>query len=220
MGWNVFCRSVIENTSVPVSITPIDERIAKSVGGRRDGTTAFSFARFLVPALCDFLGYALWVDGVDMLALGDVRELWEQIDRMDALRLSCLVVKHDYVTKHPRKFLGSAMEADNPAKPRHNWSSVILWNCSNRRNRVLSPDYIQKAKGAALHQFKFLEDDALIGELPREWNWLVGEYETNEKAKLLHFTLGLPCLSRHYNQGPEAALWRQYAILASKGMNC
>jgi len=221
VGWSVFCRSVIENTTLPISITPIDERIAKSVGGRRDGTTAFSFARFLVPALCGFHGRAIWCDGVDMLALGDFRELWEVCDSLEQMKMACYVVKHDYQTRHPRKFLGTAMETANPIKRRHNWSSLILWNCSALKNRVLTPEFIRKSDGSFLHQFKWLDEfPELIGELPKTWNWLVGEYpDAPTDAKLLHFTLGLPSLSRYYNKGREAKLWREYAVMASRGMN-
>jgi lipopolysaccharide biosynthesis glycosyltransferase len=221
VGWSVFCRSVIENTTTTVSITPIDERIAKSVGGRRDGTTAFSFARFLVPALCDFHGWALWCDGVDMLALGDLKELWARTETLESMGMACYVAKHFYKTRNQRKFIGSAMETDNPPKRRHNWSSVILWNCANLRNRDLTPDYIRKASGKELHQFEWLKEcEERIGELPLEWNWLVGEYDPNPKARLLHFTLGIPSLSRHYDKGLEAKLWRDYLTMASRGMNC
>jgi len=219
VGWGVFCQSVLEGTSVPVSFHPIDERVASEVGGMRDGTTAFSFARFLVPFLCSYKGWALWVDGVDMLALSDLRPLWEIQQDIDSWRMACFVAKHEYVTKHPRKFLGTEMEASNPAKERHNWSSVILWNCSNPRNLILNPEFIREHDGAFLHQFKWLSD-AHIGSIDLEWNWLVGEYETNENAKLLHYTLGLPSISQHYNVGPEAKVWRQYLMKSQRGLNC
>jgi hypothetical protein len=32
----------------------------------------------------------------------------------------------------------------------------------------------------------------MIGEIPLEWNWLVGEYEYNKDAKNVHWTLGGP----------------------------
>jgi hypothetical protein len=33
------------------------------------------------------------------------------------------VVKHDYKTKHRRKYIGTPLEADNADYPRKNWSS-------------------------------------------------------------------------------------------------
>jgi len=57
--------------------------------------------------------------------------------------------------------------------------------------RALTPEYVNAAPGRDLHRFKWI-DDAAIGELPLEWNWLVGEYEYNPGAKIVHFTIGGP----------------------------
>jgi hypothetical protein len=43
-----------------------------------------------------------------------------------------------------------------------------------------------------LHQFKWLQSEELIGELPLKWNHLVGEYDYDPKASLVHYTLGGP----------------------------
>ena len=51
---------------------------------------------------------------------------------------------------------------------------------------------MNEATGPYLHRFGWLKDDALIGELPLEWNHLVGEYPENRAAKNYHFTLGGP----------------------------
>jgi hypothetical protein len=56
-----------------------------------------------------------------------------------------------------------------------------------------------------LHQFKWL-DEGQIGVLPVEWNWLVGEYPANPKAKLLHYTLGGPWLHA-YRATDHATDW-------------
>ena len=42
------------------------------------------------------------------------------------------------------------------------------------------------------HQFKWLESEELIGHVDVEWNHLVGEYQYNHNAKLVHFTEGGP----------------------------
>ena len=54
-----------------------------------------------------------------------------------------------------------------------NWSSVMLMNCDKCKS--LTPDYVNSATGLQLHQFKWLENDDLIGDIPLEWNWLVDE---------------------------------------------
>jgi len=192
-GWQVFCRSLIDQTKEPVSIIPIG-------GHQRDGTNAFTYSRFLVPAMCDFSGWALWVDGSDMMMRADIGELWALRDEKYAVQ----VVKHDYRTKHARKYIGTPMESDNADYPRKNWSSVILWNCA--RNRVLSPDFVSNATGAFLHRFTWLDNDK-IGELPPEWNVLVGEQE--EAAKLAHFTLGIPGF-KAYQDSWYSGEWRAW----------
>jgi hypothetical protein len=128
------------------------------------------------------------MDG-DMVVRGDIADLWE------CRRLSqtgVQVVKHDYKTKHPVKYLGYK----NEDYPRKNWSSVMLWNCSFFPNRMLTPQFVAKAPGAYLHRFEWLAE-AAIGELPSEWNRLVMEQDVTPADKLLHYTIGTPCFSEY-----------------------
>ena len=46
----------------------------------------------------------------------------------------------------------------------------------------------------------------LVGEIPKEWNWLVGEYDYNPDAKLVHFTIGTPCFT-DYSRCDYAEEW-------------
>lgn len=193
VGWHVFAQSVIANTSAPVGIYPIG-------GSQRDGTNAFTYSRFLVPDYCHFLGWALWADGADMLALGDLGRLWAMRDPTKAVQ----VVQHDYKTSQARKYIGTDLEADNRDYPRKNWSSLILWNCNHWQNRKLTPDFVEKQDGAYLHRFGWL-DDRFIGELPIEWNWL-DEYGPNPEAKILHYTLGIPAIES-CKSAPHAGEW-------------
>jgi hypothetical protein len=119
-----------------------------------------------------------------------------------------MVVKHDYKTKMTQKYLGSK----NENYPRKNWSSVILWNCSHPANKCVTPEFIQNATGAQVHRFSWLQDDQ-IGELPKEWNWLDIEYDFNEHAKLVHYTLGSPCFQEFANQGSFSNEWHKERIL-------
>ena len=110
-------------------------------------------------------------------------------------------VHHDYRTKLRKKYLG----ARNEDYPRKNWSSVMLWNCAHPANRVLTPEFVQGATGAQLHRFTWLGDGE-IGELPKEWNWLPDEFGPNERAKLVHWTLGAPCF-REFADEAMAEEW-------------
>lgn len=206
-GWHAFAQSVIEKTSGAVSITPLG-----GSEGQRDGTNAFAYSRFLVPYFCEFRGFALWVDGADMLMRGDLAELWAQRCAWNAVS----VVKHAYETKHARKYVGTEMESENADYPRKNWSSVMLWDCGHYLNRCLTPEYVAQHDGAHLHRLAWLPDER-IGELEPEWNWLADEYGENEQAKLLHWTAGMPGFY-HYRDAPHAQEWRAAVRAGSRGL--
>ena len=82
----------------------------------------------------------------------------------------------------------------------------MLFN--NSRCAALSPEYVNRASGLELHQFKWLEDDAMIGELPRRWNHLVGYYKPTRDVSLVHYTLGGPYFDE-YRDCEYAEAWRQ-----------
>lgn len=180
VAYHVCCQSIIEHTTVPVAFIPL-------TGEQRDGSNAFIYARFLVPYLCDFKGTALFLDG-DMIVRGDVAELIAQA-RLD---MGVQVVKHDYKTKYPVKYLGNA----NRDYPRKNWSSVVLWNCGFLPNRSLTPKFVDEMTGSYLHRFQWLRDER-IGELPEAWNRLVLEQDIKPTDKLLHYTIGAPCFDEY-----------------------
>ena len=74
--------------------------------------------------------------------------------------------------------------------PRKNWSSVMVFR--NKYCDRLTPAYVNTASGLDLHRMAWAGVDQNIGDLPMEWNWLVGEYAPNPDAKLLHYTIGGP----------------------------
>ena len=123
------------------------------------------------------------------------------------------VVKHDYKTKFPKKYLG----AKNSDYERKNWSSVMLINCSHFQNKRLTPDVVMNQTGSYLHRFSWLKDE-LIGELPREWNWLATEYPDNLNAKIIHYTLGTPCF-KDYKNAPMADLWWKEYVRTIEGID-
>lgn len=77
---------------------------------------------------------------------------------------------------------------------RKNWSSVMLFNCDHPANKGLTLELINRVPGRDLHRFCWL-DDRWIGALPPEWNWLVGVQPRPASPKLAHFTLGGPWLA-------------------------
>lgn len=202
IAYHTCANSIIRNSSRPVAIMPLALNLFSDYSETHtDGSNQFIYSRFLVPHLMDYTGHAIFIDG-DMIVRGDIAELWALRDAA----LDVQVVKHDYKTKMTEKYLG----AKNEDYPRKNWSSVILWNCASFPNRKLTPEFIQRATGAELHRFTWIEDRR-IGELPKEWNWLPDEYGPNADAKLLHYTLGTPCF-HEFATTPMGDEWHRERI--------
>ena len=178
--------------------------------GERDGTNQFIYSRYLIPSLLNFQGYAIFCDG-DMIVTDDIYKLLELRDPDKAVQ----VVKHDYTTDHPLKYIGTPLQNSNIDYPRKNWSSVTIWNCGHPSNRVLTKKFVSEASGAVLHRFQWLHDDE-IGELPVEWNHLVGEYPANPGAKLYHHTLGSPGFE-FYRECESSKEWNRLQPRAEPG---
>jgi lipopolysaccharide biosynthesis glycosyltransferase len=209
IAYHVFCHSVIKNTSIPVKITPLVLSQLKEFNEtHQDRSNDFVYSRFLTPYLNEFDGWAIFADG-DMICQADLKELIGMADTSKAL----MVVKHDYQTKASIKYLGNI----NENYPRKNWSSLILWNCSHPKHKILTPEFVSKQTGKFLHRFSWLDDND-IGELPIEWNWLACEYEKNTDAKLIHYTLGTPCF-KDFRDTDMAEIWYDYYESAKKGFD-
>lgn len=197
-AFNVLAHSILKHSTQPVAITPVYlENIKDTFVRERNSisSTEFSFSRFIVPHLMNYQGWALFMD-CDMLMTADIAELWRLRDDRYAVQ----VCKHDYTPKNSIKFLGQTQTS----YPKKNWSSFMLLNC--KKCTTLTPDYVNAASGLQLHQFKWLSDDSMIGDLPLEWNWLVGEYEFNNNVKNIHFTEGGPWF-KEYSTSDYAEDW-------------
>jgi hypothetical protein len=200
VAFSVLAHSIHARASEPVSIAPVMLDQLKGVYRRERNplqSTEFSFSRFLTPWLCGFEGWAIFMD-CDMLMLDDVAKLWAMRDERYAVQ----VVKHEHVPKEDVKFLG-AVQTKYQKK---NWSSVMLMNCA--KCTALTPDYVNRATGLELHQFKWLGDDALIGAIPSRWNHLVGYDAPRDDAALVHYTIGGPYFDE-YRDCEYAAEWRR-----------
>lgn len=185
VAFHALSHSILRRSSVPVSIAPLVQSQLKKLYWRPRGpteSTEFSMTRFLVPHLSGFAGWSVFMD-CDMLCRVDISELMRQAERQPDKAV--LVCKHDYVPKTERKFLDQVQTK----YARKNWSSLMVFN--NERCRSLGVDYVNSASGLELHRFAWVDERA-IGELPLEWNWLVGEYDYNPGAKIVHFTIGGP----------------------------
>jgi hypothetical protein len=199
VAFHVLSHSLLRRSSVPLSVSPLVRSQLKSLYTRPRGpteSTEFSITRFLVPALSGYQGWSIFMD-CDMLCRADIARLAAQIERHPDKAV--LVCKHDYTPRTERKFLGHVQTKYT----RKNWSSLMLFN--NARCRSLTSDYVNTASGLELHRFAWI-DDASIGELSLDWNWLVGEYEYNPNARIVHFTIGGPYFAA-YRDCDYAAEW-------------
>jgi hypothetical protein len=205
IAYHVCCQSIVERASGPVAFIPLALNTLRGYDNTgKDGSNSFIYSRFLVPWLERWGNgnkHALFLDG-DMIVRDDIYKLWA-LRRHD---MGVQVVKHDYKTKHAIKYLG----AKNEDYPKKNWSSVCIWNCGYLPNRVLTPEYVEKAPGSYLHRFEWLKDEQ-VGALPAEWNHLTMEYppRANDDAKLYHYTVGAPCFGGEYADQEGGGEWQR-----------
>jgi len=172
-------------------------------------STEFTFTRFLVPALMDYKGWALFID-CDMLLQSDITELFKLADDQYAV----MVVKHAFYPTHTVKMDGKKQSR----YPRKNWSSVMLFNCSHPSNKILTKDLVndETKDGAYFHRFSWLEDKE-IGTLHHEWNYLVGHHYLHDgPPKLIHYTEGGPWFKNYYMQHLSVEWRDEYKDMSGK----
>ena len=188
VAWHTLAHSILSKSTRPVALIPINLFNLKKVYTRaRDPkqSNEFSFSRFLIPYLCDYKGYGIYLD-CDMMLRCDITEMLAVTEEQP--NKAVYVVKHNYEPKDEIKYLNTVQYK----YPRKNWSSVILWNAGHKSNAVVDHEYVNTASGMELHRFKWLNDED-IGELDVKWNWLVGDYDKPPiDVKNVHWTLGGP----------------------------
>ena len=155
---NVLQSSIYRKASKPVAIVPL---VLSTLPIKRQGLTPFTYSRFLVPYLCGYQGWGLFLDA-DMILMEDVAKLFDLADD----RYAAMVSKN---------------------KMAFEWASAILFNCA--KCEMLTPEFIETAP--RLHDMSWLAPE-LVGELPNEWNHLVGYDAPRDEPKLIHYTQGVP----------------------------
>lgn len=133
VSYNVLQHSIAIRSTKPVAITPL---IIEQLPLKRTGLTPFTFSRFLVPYLCDYKGWALFLDA-DMLLMDDINKLFDLADPAYTVM----------VAKNEKRF---------------EWASAILFNCE--KCTMLTPSFIETAGG--LHTFEFLKPEEVGGLPP------------------------------------------------------
>ena len=122
-------------------------------------------ARFLIPALDGFSGWAAFVSS-DMLFQADIYELWRLRDDR------CAVMG------------GAAGKgAERGAVLR---SSLLLWNCGHPANRALTADAVAETEPSRLERLDWIPGGA-VGTLPPAWCWRDGVSDPNIVPKAIEF---------------------------------
>jgi len=181
------CKASIRKYNSEVEIIPIklNDLIAKGIYSRENdplASTEFTYSRFLVPFLNNYEGKALFIDS-DFLWQCNVEELLEFYNT----EKSVACVKHDYIPSNDTKMDGLKQSV----YPRKNWSSLMLFNCSDSDCKKLTPDVINNETPKYLHRMLWTNDNK-IGNIPLEYNWLEGDYNVIDDPKVIHYTNGGP----------------------------
>jgi len=206
-AYDVCVKSILKHASKKINIYPLKLKDLRNIKfyTRPDdelSSTEFTFSRFLVPYLNSYKGNALFCDS-DFLFLDDIVKIFEMADKDKAIQCC----KHDYKPASEFKMEG----ARQYLYPRKNWSSLMLFNCEHEANIPLTKELANTESGQYLHRFQWLSDD-LIGDIPIEWNWLVGWYKEglNGHPKALHYTEGGPW-HKGYENCEYSELWNAYS---------
>jgi hypothetical protein len=203
VAFQTLAHSITQRSSLPLTICPININNVKNIFNREMisiQSTEFSFSRFLTPYLSDYEGWSIFMDN-DIILRDDIAKLWALRDD----KYSVMCVKHEHQPSEKKKFMGSVQTSYN----KKNWSSVILFN--NSKCKALTLDYVNSASGLELHQFKWLGNDYLIGELPQEWNYLADYTEAKVDPKLVHYTIGGPFYPDFQNTEFSAEWYEEFA---------
>lgn len=127
IAYHVAQASILETASMPVSVTPLK---LSQLPLKRTGLTPFTWSRFLVPYLCDYQGWGLFMD-LDVLVMDDLNKLMADIDETKAV-----------------------FTADT--QPKFERAAVMLFNCAHEDNKVLTPDFVEGA--SALHSISWTQN--------------------------------------------------------------
>jgi hypothetical protein len=149
--------------------------------------TGFSFARFLIPSLCNYQGKAIYLDA-DMLVFDDISKLWDH--PMGKAQILC---------------------AEQPTeKGRVRQYSVMLMNCAQLpwdiNDIVRGLDEGRYNYSQLMHEFCLVAQDKVNPDLPYEWNSL--EYYVANRTRLIHYT-DMPKQPWVCFDNPHGGLWYQ-----------
>lgn len=179
------------NNTVKIVSLIKSELVSKGLFFRENdpkASTEFTYTRFLVPYLNNYEGIAVFCDS-DFLYKYDIEDLLKYYDDTKAV----MCVKHEQKSLTNTKFSGMPQND----YPRKNWSSLMLFNCAHPSCKNLNLETVNNESPKYLHRMEWCKDNE-IGEIPYQYNYLLGYYFTND-AKAVHYTEGGPWHNEWYN---------------------
>lgn len=173
LAYLVLADSIRRHASRPVQIRTIDNGDAPAADDPRNAPyTEFSFARFAIPAMCNYQGRAVYMDS-DMLVFRDMAELWD-------------------ADMHGAKVgieIGSRSAPEQMAHARNRHAAVMLLDCGRLDWNVAE---IVQRLGRDYDYDALMSVDPLLGSgemrecLPVGWNDL-DRYDP-QRTRNLHYT--------------------------------
>jgi hypothetical protein len=160
--------SIKKHASMSVDVVPLcDVPVPLPKNPKNHPRTGFSFARFLIPSLCNYKGRAIYLDA-DMLVFSDISRLW----------------------KFPMSGADVICAEQPTAKGRIRQYSVMVMNCSNLRwdiqEIVNGFDDGKYNYSQLMYEFCIVPANKILPTLPYEWNSL--EFYEQGKTCLIHYT--------------------------------
>ena len=124
---HVLAHSINSRSSIPVSFTLLNRQNLKGIYDRPRGefeSTDFSLSRFIVPYLCNYEGWAVFLD-CDMLCLGDVVELAHYMTLANRWNQAVQVYEPE-LPRHPVFPTASCALRNHLGWPAHRFSCFLL----------------------------------------------------------------------------------------------
>lgn len=175
--FDVLSSSIKKWASVPVKITPMIGPKWTVPKGLHQGT-GFSLRRFMIPAACNFEGFAIYLDA-DQLLFSDIAELWEYANLLtDKRSAGCTYQTDKFSLKNPWP-QSSVMIIDCA---NCGWVPEEIWNLL--KGGYLYHDLMHLMFMRGKDTSKPIDDFVL--RIPNYWNHL-NTYE-DTVTRLLHYT--------------------------------
>ena len=152
-----------------------------------DGSTEFTYTRFLVPYLCNYEGSAVFCDS-DFVWRKDPSAMIYHLDADAEVNCVHHLVKQ---VREDKKFL----ENKNEWYPRKWWSSMMYFN--NPLCTKLTLEAVNTQSAQWLHRFEWANK---VGKIPETFNYLVGYYSFIDDPTAVHFTDGTPLYKEYSNE--------------------